>query len=279
MGIIDFRVRPLYKHYDQGFTNQFVGKFFRAFGYEQPESVRQRCLKLLVDELKNENVEKAVIPGRITFGTTNEELFELQDLYPELFIVYPFLDVTDTEKSLEDIDHYIVTGRGKGASMEPLCGNEIRFDGESIFPIYEKLEKEDIPVLTNVSQLVGSCIDNTIPAQIDRVLTRFPKLKFIAGHAGWPWLNEMVALTFKHPFLYLTADFNGTRGAGNEILRYAALHMASDQVVYASSYPLAPIGGSIQSVRDWRLPADIERKILYENAAGILKLGGEKKWK
>lgn len=77
------------------------------------------------------------------------------------------------------------------------------------------------------------------------------------------------------PYLYLTADFEGTRGAGADQLRYGALYMATDQIVFASSYPLGPIAQGIQSVKDWKLPAEIEQKILYDNAAKILgKTGG-----
>lgn len=272
LSIIDFRVRPLYKHYDTGFTKGDIDKFLRAFGYEESESMKKRTVESLIKELDEADVVKAVVPGRITFGITNEELFEILDLYPDKFIIYPFLDVTKPEQALEDIDKYIINGRGQGASIEPYLGNDVKFDDERIFSIYKKLEENNIPVLANVSNLVGPYVDNTIPAQIDRVLTKFTDLKFIAGHSGWPWLAEMVSLTFKHPYLYLTADFNGTRGAGAEILRHAALYMAQDQVIFASSYPYAPVAPGIQSVKDWKLPPEIEQKVLYDNAAKILGL-------
>lgn len=272
MGIIDFRCRPLYKHYLTGFDRDTVHKFLTAFGYEETESLIKRDVPSLLGEMDDAGIEKAVIPGRLTYGTTNEELEEMLDLDPDRFIIYPFLDITDPEQALRDIDTYIINGRGQGASYEPLWGNNMKFDDERIFPIYEKLEANRIPLLANVSQLAGPVIDNTIPAQIDRVLNAFPNLVYIAAHSGWPWLNEMISLTFKHENLYLTADFNGTRGAGAELLRHAARYMAKDQVVFASCYPFAPIAGGIQSVRDWNLPPELEEKILRGNAAKILGL-------
>lgn len=271
MSVIDFRVRPLYKHY-LSFSEEAIDHFFTAFGYEKTESIKQRNLESLVKELDEAGVEKSVVPGRGKFGTTNEELFEILDLYPDRFIIFPFLDVTNPEQALKDIDTYIINGRGQGASIEPYLGNDWKFDDERIYPVYKKLEENNIPVMATVSGWVGPYIDNTIPAQVDRLLRDFPKLKFIAAHGGWPWFNEMVAITFKHPNLYLTADFEGTRGAGADQLRYGALHMATNQVIFASSYPYGPVAGGIQSVKDWKLPADIEQKVLYDNAAGILGL-------
>lgn len=269
MGIIDFRVRPIYKHYE-AFTDSIIERFMEMYGYEKSESMKKRSVEALVKELDEAGIDKAVIPGRIVYGTTNEELFELLDLYPDKFIIFPFLDVTKTQESLDIIDKLIINGRGLGASIEPGGGNDYKFDDDRITPIFRKLEENNIPVMATVSGWVGPYIDNTIPAQIDRVLKRHPKLKFIAAHAGWPWLNEMVALTYKRPNLYLTADFDGTRGVGADILREGALHMATNNVIFASSYPFAPVGPSVQSVRDWKLPAEIEQKILHDTAADIL---------
>lgn len=270
MSVIDFRVRPLYKHYIEGFDDTGINRFFDIFGYEITDSIKKKTLESLVQELDEAEVVKSVVPGRGAAGTTNEELFEIADQYPDKFIIYPFLDVANPQKALEDIDTYIINGQGKGASIEPGIGNGLKFDDETIFPIYEKLEKNNIPVLVTISGWVGKYIDNTLAKQVDVILQHFPNLVFIAAHAGWPYLGEFVAVASKHPNLYLTADFEGTRGAGAFILADAAKYMLKDQVIFASSYPLGPIGQGIQSVKDWKLSNEIEDKVLYGNAAKIL---------
>ncbi|MGN0403183.1 MAG: amidohydrolase family protein [Acetatifactor sp.] len=286
MSVIDFRVRPSYMSED------LIKRFYDVFGYEQPESVKNRSVEILIKELDEAEVVKSVIPGRGAHGLDNDKLFELVEKYPGRFIAYPFLDVTDTDKALSDIDTLIINGKGQGASIEPgLSGatadtkkifpihpdNEdhngiVRYDDERIFPIYEKLERNNIPVVVTISGCVPKVFDPTLPSQVDVVLNYFPNLKFIAGHAVWPFLREMVAIGFKHPNLYLTADFEGTRGTGAHDLRDGAVHMIKNQVLFASSYPLGPIAQGIQTIKDWKLPADVEKKILYDNAAGILGL-------
>lgn len=270
MSVIDFRVRPLYKSYEQGFGDKTIERFFDVFGYELTDSLKEKTLESLVKELDEADVAKAVVPGRAVAGFSNEELFEIADQYPDRFIIYPFLDAADVPKALEDIDTYILNGKGQGASIEPGIGNALKFDDEKIFPIYEKLEKNHIPLLVTVSGWVGKTFDSELPARIDRILTQFPDLVFIAAHAVWPFLREAVAIAFKHPNFYLTADFEGTRGVGAGDLRDGALHMVKNQVIFASSYPLGPIGQGIESVKEWRLPKEIEEKVLYGNAAKIL---------
>lgn len=270
MAIIDFRVRPIYKTFEAGFPEPAVQWFFDAFGYEVKGAAKERSVESLIKELKDSGITKAVIPGRALPGFTNEFLLECAELEPELFVPYPFLDVTNPQKALEDIDTYIINGAGQGASMEPLAGNNVKIDDPALFPIYEKLEKHNIPLLVTVSGFIGEYADNTMPRQIEVVLSKFPKLKYVAAHAGWPWFEDMIIVAFRHPNLYLTADFEGTHGAGSELLRQATVHMLKNQVIFASSFPLGPVADGVQSVRDWKLSKEVEQKVLYDNAAGIL---------
>lgn len=272
MAIIDVRVRPLYKSYGEGFDAATIKRFIEAWGYTYKGALVDRKMESLVEELQANEIVKAIVPGRISANTTNAELFEIKDLYPDQFEIFPFLDVRNTKQSLEVIENEIKNGRGIGASMEPfpLVSAGINFDDESIFPIYEKLEKEGIPVLTTVGGLVNAYVDNTIPAQINRVLNNFPNLKFIAAHSGWPWVNEMVVVAFRHPNLYLTADFEGAKSPGTELLRDATEHMLKDQMLFCSSFPLGSITEGVELVKSWKLPKAIEERVFYENAARLL---------
>lgn len=269
--VIDFRLRPFTEHYKAANTEAQVYKFYRGFGYEPGPAATERTYEALVAELDEAAVAKAVIPGRGAAGTTNEELFAFAAQDPERYLVFPFLDITDVEGSLRVIDEEIVHGAGRGASFEALIGNDLRFDDERIFPIYQKLQDEGIPVMTTVSGWVAP-FGSGLSSQIQNVVTTFPKLTLIAAHAGYPWLNEFVAIAFMAPNLILTADFEGARGVGNDALRIGALYQIPDQVIFASSFPFGPIAQGVQSVRDWHLPAEAEEKVLYGNAARILGL-------
>ncbi|TPF95352.1 hypothetical protein EP30_10920 [Bifidobacterium sp. UTCIF-39] len=270
--VIDFRLRPFSEHYDAGFSETMVRRFFSGFGYDITAAAIDRGYESLRTELDEAHVVKAVLPGRKVYNTTNAELFDYAARDPQLFLVFPFLDVANPQEALDVIERDVVARGAKGVSIEPLGGNDVRFDDERVFPIYERLQELGLPVLATVSAFASDLIDPSIPRQVHRVVTTFPKLIFVAAHAGWPWVAEMVPIAFMNTNLYLLADFEGTRGNASPELRQAAECMVPDQVLFGSSFPLGPIAQGVRNIRDWHLQPEEERKVLYGTAAKILGL-------
>jgi|HigsolmetaGSP11D_1036233.scaffolds.fasta_scaffold00082_21 hypothetical protein len=274
MSIIDFRVRPPYGNYLNFFKEGAgIEKFHHAFQFPISESAKQKSVDLLIKELDEAGIVKAVVPGRGFIGVTTEELFELSDKYPGRFIIFPYVNPLEGEKALAEVDKWVINGQGKGVAIEPGLGGpeyDAGFDDERIFPLYEKLEKNHIPIMITFSGLVGQYLDNTMPRRIDIVADHFPKLKIILAHGGWPWSKELVTVGFKRPNVFLAPDFYSTNCVGADDYREAANNMLRDQFLYASSYPLAPIKESVQNIKNWKLNPDSEHKVLYANAAKLL---------
>lgn len=271
MSVIDFRVRPLYGVYLSFLPG--LRKGYEGFGFELTDSVIEPSVDTLIKELDEADVVKAVLPGRGV--ENNHEIFELDEKYPGRFIPFPFIDVTNPQQALKDIDDLIINGKGQGATIEPYAvgqGTTWHFDDERIDPVYKKLEENKIPVMGTVSAWVGPYTDNTLPAQVDRLLFKFPELIFVAAHAAWPWFHEIIPIAAKHPNLYLTADFESLGGVQADVFRYGAEHMAKGQVLFASGYPIGPVKQIIDRIKEWNLPKEEEEDILYGAAARILGL-------
>lgn len=93
MGIIDFRMRPLYGRYQAMEKNGTVDRFLSGLNCEKTASMKEKSLKLLVKEMDEAGVELAVVPGRQSKGTfiSNEELFEIGRAYPGRFEIFRFI--------------------------------------------------------------------------------------------------------------------------------------------------------------------------------------------
>ena len=112
MGIIDFRMRPLYGGYLSMAEAGTTDKFLTGLRCQITPSIRECSIELLVKEMDEAGIEKAVIPGRQSPGTfvDNQELCDLAKQWPGRFIPFPLYDPLRPKESLEEVRR-ILDGR------------------------------------------------------------------------------------------------------------------------------------------------------------------------
>lgn len=116
------------------------------------------------------------------------------------------------------------------------------------------------------------------PLVLEEALLRHPKLRLSAMHAGWPMLDDMLAMLWVHPQLYVDVgviSFAIPRAAFHSYLQRIVeagfgkrVMFGSDQMVWPEALEVAI--GSIETA-DF-LDRDQKRDILYSNAARFLRL-------
>lgn len=276
--VIDFRVRPPYKSY-QAFVDGLQEQGFINHGFEYRGSIKTKKFDDFIQELHDSGVEKAVIQGRHGMGmyVDNAELFELVDQYPDLFIAYPFIDPLEGQKALDDVDELVINGKGKGVALEPgfpEAGKPgYKFDDERVYPLYKKLEENNIPILLTYSAFALETFDVDSPRQLDRVARDFPNLVIVVAHGGWPWVREAVAIALQHRNIYLAPDIYGTKGPGAQDYAIAAQTVLRNQIIFESSYPIIPVDQTIEQIeKEWGLDEEALNNVLYANAAKVLGL-------
>lgn len=278
MSIIDFRVRPPYGTY-QNFVNKISAESLGRYGFEYKGSLKTKSFDDFIKELDETGIEKVVLQGRHGMGlyVENQELFDLVDKDPDRFIAFPFFDPLEGQKALDEIDTLIINGKGKGAALEPgfpEAGKPgYRFDDPRVYPFYKKLEENDIPILLTYSSFALEELDTDSPRQLDKVAKDFPNLKIVVAHAGWPWTLESIAIAFRCPNIFLSPDIYATRGPGAQDYITAAKTILRDKIIFGSSYLIIPIDQTVELIKnDWGLDEETLEKVLYKNAAKVLKL-------
>jgi predicted TIM-barrel fold metal-dependent hydrolase len=116
------------------------------------------------------------------------------------------------------------------------------------------------------------------PLLLEEVLVRYPKLRLYVMHAGWPLLDEMVALLHAFPEVYIDISVINWYLPRSEF--YAYLQRLVDAgysklIMYGSDQMVWPgaIGRSIETVESAPfLTAGQRRDIMCRNAAVFLRL-------
>ena len=277
MGKIDFRVRPPYKSYTVFFEGQDGLKSFREgfLGVTEGGSIETKSVDDLQEELKRADIDVTVLPGRGAFGVPTDELFEYADQYPGKVIVFPYIDPIEGQKALDDIDKFVIHGKGQGVALEPgvSATETYGIDDGRAQEVYKKLEDHDIPLLLTYSHYALPVLDTDLPRQLDNVAKKYPKLKIIVAHAGYPFIHETISTAITRDNVYLIPDVYGLKGPGADQYITAAKTVLKDKIVYGSSYPIVPIEATAEFVEnEWGLDEETKQKIFHDNAAGILKL-------
>jgi len=116
------------------------------------------------------------------------------------------------------------------------------------------------------------------PLLMEEVLIKYPRLRVYIMHAAWPMIDELVALMWVHPHVYvdisgLITDF--TKPAFSSYLKRIMDAGFGNRVMYGSDQMVWPevleIGIQIIEKADY-LTQKQKRDILYNNAARFLQL-------
>ena len=272
---IDFRVRPPYGNYLSMFRNEntHFERLADAFDMTVSESQRTGSLEQFVQEMDQAEIEISVVPGRKNLGVNCEEMFTLTELYPGRFMIFPYIDPTDGKQALTDIDRFRDKWDIRGVSAEPTFQPKpYTFDDPIAYPMYEKLQKEKLPLFISYSAKLLPVVDPDTVRQLGTVLYRFPELKIIVGHGGWPWHLEIMAMAFNSPNIYIVPDMYGITGAGSQDYIKSANTLMKHQMLFGTAYPILNVVDTAKYYENCGIKETVMPDFFYHNAARLLKL-------
>jgi predicted TIM-barrel fold metal-dependent hydrolase len=136
----------------------------------------------------------------------------------------------------------------------------------------------DIPMSITLSgylaAMVGHDLSYGSPTPVYKVAKDFPKLKIIVSHAAWPNIMQMMEVAFIRDNVYVSPDLymNGINTPGAHEYIKAAQFFLGDRLLFGTAYPSRPLKESVAAFLEWKLPAELQEKILYRNAARLFRL-------
>ncbi|MDD5666832.1 MAG: amidohydrolase family protein [Actinomycetota bacterium] len=208
----------------------------------------------------------------------NDIVAELARACPERFVGFSGVDPHKGAKAVEGLRDDVLRHGLRGAMISPW--EHLMFaDDERYDPIYETCVELEVPIWIHTSFNLSRQIPMEYghPLHLDRVAVKFPDLEIVAGHAGWPWVTEMVAVAWRHPNVYMEISgirqkYMGMPGTGWEPLIHYGNSVLQDKVLFATAWPLLPLEQAVQDVRSLPLKEEVKAKWLGENARRLLRL-------
>lgn len=274
--VIDFHIHIGLKEHWHDWVHDYQ-KASRTEFYERYEELTDPDRFALY--LENQGIEKAVILPEISPNTTgvvpNEYVFEFcrgRSVYVPFCTLNPSLG----EKPEEEFRKHLRNG-ARGIKLYPSY-NHFYPNDPALYPVYAIAQEERLPVLVHTGSSIfpGAKMKYAAPLHLDDVAADFPHLPLVMAHGGRGlWYSDAFFLSRIHPHLYL--EISGL--PPKNLLKYFPdLEKNVDKIIYGSDWPSVPtIATNIIAVRELPLAEESKRKILYENAARILRLPSDNK--
>jgi uncharacterized protein len=211
-------------------------------------------------------------------GISNDSLAELTSSYPDQLIGFCRIDPTDPDRAAAEIRRCIPGLGMRGVTMTPFWAR-VRANDPALDPIYRACADLDVPVWIHTSLYWDRTIPLTFehPLYLDEVAARYPSLRIVAGHGGWPWINEMVAVAWRQPNVYI--DISAFRpknvaqpSSGWDTLWSNVSRGLKRKVVFGSTWQLLgrPPSAILAELDGLGLAPDVLAKLRYENLARVL---------
>jgi predicted TIM-barrel fold metal-dependent hydrolase len=213
---------------------------------------------------------------------SNDSLAEITSQFPDRLIGFCRIDPRDGTAAAAEIRRCIPGLGMRGVTMTPFWAR-VRANDPSLDPVYQACVERNVPVWIHTSLYWDRTIPLTYehPLYLDEVASRFPTLRIIAGHGGWPWTNEMVAVAWRQPNVYV--DISAFRpknvaatSSGWDTLWYHLARGLRTKVVFGSTWQL--LGTSIASllteIDGLGLADEVANGLRYDNLARVLEITG-----
>ncbi|ABW12509.1 amidohydrolase 2 [Parafrankia sp. EAN1pec] len=141
------------------------------------------------------------------------------------------------------------------------------------YPLFATCVELGIPLCTQVGHtgpLRTSETGRPIP-YLDDVALEFPELVIVAGHIGYPWTNEMIALATKYPNVYIDTSAYAAHRYPPELVTYLREH-GQAKVLFGTNYPMITPRRALERLGELGLDSEARAAFLGGNATRVFRI-------
>lgn len=149
-------------------------------------------------------------------------------------------------------------------------------DHAKFYPFYAKCVELDIPFQTQVGQSMIYAPEHRTrsvgrPISLDAVACDFPELRLIGIHVGIPWTDEMIAMAWKHPNVFIGSDAHSPKYWPESFVHFIN-SFGQDKVIFGTDFPVLSFKRTVGEIADLKFKPQVLAKLMRGNVERIYKL-------
>jgi len=185
------------------------------------------------------------------------------------------IDASRITHGLRELEHGVREFGFVGAHLYPHWFGWAPDDAR-YYPFYAKCCELDIPIMLQVGHCLDYRRDRILasvgrPMTLDRVAIDFPDLRLIGIHLGWPWVDEMIAVAYKHANVFMAGDAYGPKHWPADYVHFANT-WGREKCLFGTDWPVVHPVRAVREIEELGLREESKAKLYRENALRVFKL-------
>lgn len=203
--------------------------------------------------------------SQLIWDIPEEEVAELIEAEPTRIRGLVGIDPTSGMAGVRRLETWVEAGHFVGAHIHTY-GFGLELDHRRYYPFYAKCVELGVPVVMQVghsAERMPSAMGR--PILLDNLALDFPELKIVGAHTGWPWIEEMIAMAWKHANVYIGTSAHHPRYWDPSMVRFANSR-GRGKVLFGTDFPVLEFSDSLTAIEQLDLK-DEARRLLAGDAA------------
>jgi hypothetical protein len=278
---IDMHVHPSTREY----LVEALGPFRAATEAHFRREIPVRSVDEMADEFRSDGVLAVLLAWDASSATnlppvTNDFVASCVERHPDAFIGFASVDPWKGRAAVAELRRAVLELGLRGLKLHP-SAQAFAPDDPRFYDLYAACVELDVPLLSHTGTTGlgvglpgggGIKLAYSRPLLLDNVAADFPQLQIVAAHPSWPWQDEMLAVAQHKPNVWI--DLSGwSPRRWSPALRDAVLGPLSDRMLFGTDYPFITFAQWRKAFLTHEPSAEVEKKVLRENAARLLRLG------
>lgn len=194
---------------------------------------------------------------------------EVVSKYPDRLVGIAGYNPYRIMESLREIERAVREYNFKGVYVH-IYGFDMPLTDARMYPLYAKCVELNIPVAMQVGHVLEAQPSKYgQPLQLDEIAVHFPTLKIIGAHTGYPWVEELIAVSWKWDNVFFGVDAHMPKYLDKSIIDYINSR-GQDKVIWGTNG--LPFKTVLEQIDQLDLREGPKKKLLRENAMRVFSL-------
>ncbi len=234
-------------------------------------------VSLTVELMDEANVDKSLISAWYRPNMTmisNDEVANFVSQAPDRLVGVGSVDITRPVEAVREIRRCIDELGFAAIRVLPWLW-EVPPTDRRFYPVYVACSELDVPFCTQIGH-TGPLMSSEVgrPIYLDRVALDFPDLKIVAGHIGYPWTDEAVAVATKHQNVYIDTSAYTAKRYPPALVDYLRSN-GSHKVMFGTNYPMITPAKCLADLAQLGLSDETTELFLGATAHHVFRLGAD----